>query len=243
MSQEIKVIAEPRTCSGSTAARRLRRSGTIPAVLSTLAGESALIQLNAHDFERVMSQHVSAQIMVSISLEGKSCVALLREIQRNGITGRITHADFGQIDTTRKMRIQIQIVLVGDPIGVRTQNGVLEQQLRHIDVSCLPADVVESFTVDTSALKVGDDITVGDLKVGDKYTIATRADSVVATVAEVKEEVVAAAAGSDVAAAAAQPEISVKKGKTAEEDAAAGAAGGKAAPGAKAAPAAKAKTK
>jgi large subunit ribosomal protein L25 len=237
MSQEIKVIAEPRTCSGSTAARRLRRSGTIPAVLSTLGGESALIQLNAHDFERVMSQHANAQLMVSISLEGKSCVALLREIQRNGLSGRITHADFGQIDTTRKMRIQIQIVLVGEPVGVRTQNGVLEQHLRHIDVSCLPADVVESFTVDTTALKVGDDITVGDLAVGDKYTIATRADSVIATVAEVKEEVVVAAA-TDVAAAAAQPEISVKKGKTAEEDATAGAAAG-----GKAAPAAKAKTK
>ena len=236
MSHEIKVIAEPRSCSGSTAARRLRRSGTIPAVLSTIGGESALIQLNAHDFERVMSQHVNAQLMVSISLEGKSCIALLREIQRNGITGRITHADFGQVDTTRKMRIQIQIVLVGEPIGVRTENGVLEQQLRHIEVSCLPGDVVESFTVDTSALKVGDDITVGDLQIGDKYTIATRADSVIATVAEVKEEVVVAAAA-DVAAAAAQPEISVKKGKTAEEDATAGAAG------AKAAPAAKAKTK
>lgn len=240
MSHEIKVIAEPRSCSGSTAARRLRRSGTIPAVLSTIGGESALIQLNAHDFERVMSQHVNAQLMVSISLEGKSCVALLREIQRNGITGRITHADFGQVDTTRKMRIQIQIVLVGEPIGVRTQNGVLEQQLRHIEVSCLPGDVVESFSVDTSALKVGDDITVGDLKIGDKYTIATRADSVIATVAEVKEEVVVAAAADVAAAAAAQPEISVKKGKTAEEDATAGAAGAKAAP---APAAAKAKTK
>lgn len=118
MSQEIKVKAEPRSTSGSTAARRLRRAGAVPAVLSTLGGESTLLQLNAHDFERTVSQHVSTQLLVTLDVDGKSCMALLREIQRDGITGRITHADFSQIDTTRKMRVQIQLVLVGEPEGV-----------------------------------------------------------------------------------------------------------------------------
>ena len=224
MSQEIKVNAESRSTSGSTAARRLRRAGAVPAVLSTLGGESTLLQLNAHDFERTVSQHVSTQLLVTLDVDGKSCMALLREIQRDGITGRITHADFSQIDTTRKMRVQIQLVLVGEPEGVRTQNGVLQQHLRHIDVACLPADIVESFTVDVSALKVGDDITVAALQLGEKFAIHARPESVIATVAEIKEEVIAAAAvTADAAAAPAQPELSVKKGK-AEEDAAAAAA-------------------
>lgn len=221
MSQEIKVHAEPRSTSGSTAARRLRRAGSIPAVLSKLGGETALLQLNAHDFERTVSQHVSAQLLVTLDADGKSCMALLREIQRNGITGRITHADFSQVDTRRKMRVQIQIVLIGDPEGVRTQNGVLEQHLRHVEVACLPADIVESFTVDVSALKVGDDITVADLQLGDKFALHTRPETVIATVAEVKEEVVAAPDATAADAAAAQPELSVKKGKAEEEGAAA----------------------
>ena len=250
MAQEIKVIAEPRSCCGSTAARRLRRSGTVPAVLATTGGETTLIQLNAHDFERTISQHANTQLMVALVIDGKSCLALLRETQRDGISGRIIHADFGEVDATRKMHIQIQIILVGEPEGVRTQNGVLEQHLRHIEVSCLPADVVESFTVDTTALKLGDDIAVGDLKLGDKYTVVTRHDSVIATVSEATEEVVAAAPAAD-AAAAGQPDISVKKGKADEAGAAAPAAGAKAPAGkapaaagkAPAAPAAKAPAK
>ena len=227
MSQEIKVKAEPRSTSGSTAARRLRRAGAVPAVLSTLGGESTLLQLNAHDFERTVSQHVSAQLLVTLDVGGKSCMALLREIQRDGITGRITHADFSQIDTARKMRVQIPLILVGEPEGVRTQNGVLEQHLRQIDVACLPSDVVESFTVDVTNLKLGDDITVADLQLGEKFAIHTRPETVVATVAEVKEEVIASTDADAATDAPAQPELSVKKGK-AEGDAAPAASAAKA---------------
>lgn len=221
MAQEIKVIAEPRTCSGSTAARRLRRSGVIPAVLATTGGETALIQLNAHDFERVMSKHASTQLLVSLSVGDKTCLALLRETQRNNLTGRISHADFSEIDATHKLHVQIQIVLVGEPDGVRNQNGVLEQHMRHVDVTCLPADVVESFTVDTSALKLGDDITVAELTLGDKYTLVSHGDNIVATVSAATLEVVAPVAAEG---AAVQPAISVKKGKAEEAGAAAPAA-------------------
>ena len=224
MAADATLSAQTRSEFGKGAARRLRRAGIVPAVLTTLGGESTLLQLNAHDFERTVSQHVSTQLLVTLDVDGKSCMALLREIQRDGITGRITHADFSQIDTTRKMRVQIQLVLVGEPEGVRTQNGVLQQHLRHIDVACLPADIVESFTVDVSALKVGDDITVAALQLGEKFAIHARPESVIATVAEIKEEVVAAAAvTADAAAAPAQPELSVKKGKAEEEGAAAAA--------------------
>lgn len=227
MSQKITVIAEPRTCSGSTAARRLRRAGIIPAVIAAPDGATSLIQLNAHDFERVMSGHSNAQIMMTVSINGKESTALLREIQRNGLTGRITHADFSQIDTTRKMRLQIQIVVVGEPEGVRIQNGVLEQQLRSIEVECLPTDVVESVTIDASALKLGEDITVADLKLDSKIEIITPPETVIANVAEAMEEIVAEAPA-DGEAAATQPELSVKKGKAAEEGAEAPAAGAKA---------------
>ncbi len=233
MAQEIKVIAEPRTCSGSTAARRLRRSGVIPAVLATTGGETALIQLSAHDFERVMSQHASTQLLVSLTVGDKTCLALLREIQRNGMTGRVSHADFGEIDANRKLHVKIQIVLDGEPEGVRNENGVLEQHMRFVEVACLPTDIVESFAVNTEALKLGDDITVAQLNLGDKYTLVSHGDNVVATVSSATPEEVAPVVAED--AEAAQPALSTKKGKAEE----AGAAAPAAAPAAAAKPAAK----
>ncbi len=221
MSEEIKVIAEPRSCSGSTAARRLRRSGVVPAVLNTLAGESALIQLNAHDFERTMSRHAGTQLLVALAVNGTGCKALLREIQRDGITGRIIHADFNEIDPTHKIHVHVAVNLVGIPEGVKNQNGVLEQVLREVEVSCLPEAVVETLTVDVSHLNLGDDITVGDLPLGKDMTLVSHAGDVVATVTEATQEV--AATEVEGAEAGKQPEISVKKGKV-EEAAPAGGA-------------------
>lgn len=215
MSTEIKVNAEQRTCSGSSAARRLRRAGVIPAVLANIDGATELIQLSSHDFERVMSRHGDAQIMMSINIGGKDTLALLREVQRDHLTGRISHADFSQVDTTRKMRLQIQIVLTGEPDGVRNQNGVLEQQIRHIEVECLPTDAIENFTVDTTSLKLGEDILVASLDLGDKIEIITPKDTVIANVAEATEEVVTETSAAEAAEGAvpAQPELSVKKGR------------------------------
>jgi len=220
MSQEIKVSATTRLDCGSAAARRIRRAGSVPAIFSSVKGESTLLQLNAHDFESVLSRHSATQLLVTLTVDnGATCVALLREIQRDGITGRVTHADFSEIDTTKKIHVRIQIVLSGDPEGVKA-GGILQQQLRRVEVACLPADVVETFTADVSALKIGDDISVGDLGVDEaKYTLVTAATTVIATVSAITEEKAAATAEGD--AAAATPELSVKKGKAEDSEKAA----------------------
>lgn len=194
MADEIIVNAEPRTESGSTAARRLRRSGNIPAVLANTKGESKLLKLNAHDFERTMSKHTALQLVVTINCEGKSTKALLREIQRDSLTGYITHADFGEIDATHKMHITVPVVLVGTPEGVATQGGILDQVRHELEISCLPADVIEELPIDVSSLKVGEDIKVADIKLDEKYAILTNADVVVAAVVAPEGEAEAAPA-------------------------------------------------
>ena len=96
MADEISVNAELRTESGSTAARRLRRSGMIPAVLASTNGEATLLKLNAHDFGRALIKH-TMQDVVAISFDGKVVKAVMREVQRDSLTGAITHVDFGEI--------------------------------------------------------------------------------------------------------------------------------------------------
>ena len=207
MAQENKLSAQARTVKGSSAARRLRRAGLVPAVLATLDGQTELLQLDAHSFQREMSKHKSTQIVVTLDDGAKSRLALIREIQRDGITGAITHADFGEVDPAKKLRIHIRLILLGEPVGVRAENGVLEQQLRSIEVSCLPSDAVEDFTVDVSELHVGQDIKVADLKL-DESKFALHADphqDVATVVSAIAEEPAAAAAPAEGDAAAAAP--------------------------------------
>jgi len=207
MAQENKLSAQARTVKGSSAARRLRRAGLVPAVLATLDGQTELLQLDARSFQREMSKHKSTQIVVTLDDGAKSRLALIREIQRDGITGAITHADFGEVDPAKKLRMHIRLILLGEPVGVRAENGVLEQQLRSIEVSCLPSDAVEDFTVDVSELHVGQDIKVSDLKL-DEGKFAVHADphqDVATVVSAIAEEPAAAAAPAEGEAAAAAP--------------------------------------
>ncbi|MBQ9727886.1 MAG: 50S ribosomal protein L25 [Kiritimatiellae bacterium] len=183
MAQENKLSAQARTVQGSSAARRLRRAGFVPAVLATLDGQTELLQLEARPFQREMSRHKSSQIVVTLDDGAKSRLALIREIQRDGITGAITHADFGEVDPAKKLRMHVRLLLLGEPVGVRAENGVLEQPLRSVEVSCLPSDAVEDFEIDVSDLHVGQDIKVADLKLdASKFTLHADPHQAVATV-------------------------------------------------------------
>jgi large subunit ribosomal protein L25 len=231
MAKEIKIKAEKRQENelGSASARRLLRAGFIPAAINRIKGGSLSLRLNSHEFENMLRHHASNQLLVTLDVDGQILPALLREIQKDVMDGSVIHADFGEISLTNKLRISIMLRLAGEPEGVRTEGGILEQMLRQVEVECLPMDIVENFTVDVSALKLGESLSVADLKLGDQYTIITHGDVSVATIVEMAaEEVVEAAAPAEGAAAGAGPEVIAKgKKEEGEEGEAASAAGDK----------------
>ncbi len=238
MAKEIKIKAEQRQAQGSGAARRLRRQGLVPAAMNRIAGGTTLVQLNAHDFENMLRHHSTNQLLVVLELDGQSVPALLREVQSDVMSGHVTHADFGEISLTRKLRVSIGLRLAGEPEGVKTEGGILEQTLRHVEVECLPSDMVEFFTVDVSALKLGQSLAVSGLKLGDQYTVLTHGDVSVATIVSMaEEEAPAEGAAAAEGATAATPEVITKGKKEEGEEGEAAAKGGdkKAAPAAKAA--------
>ena len=231
--EQNKIKAEARTEQGSCAAGRLRRAGNIPAAVNRIEGGTTLVKLDTHAFTTMLRHNSSAQMLVTLELDGKDIPTLMREVQYDVMTGAPIHADFGEVSLTKKIRIAIPLRLVGEPEGVKLENGILEQMLRTVDVDCLPLDIVEGFDVDVSALKLGQSFFVRDLKLGDKYTVFTGKDVALATVAAPEEEE-AVAAPAEGTAEAGSPEV-IAKGKKEEgaEGAAAAPAGKAAAPAAK----------
>lgn len=190
MANEIIIKATARKTGGSGEARRVRRAGGLPAALNLLSRETESLRIDAHAFMLLTRGTTSDQVMVTLDIDGRPVNALLREVQRDVISGHPIHIDFGEVDMTRKMRASSTIRLVGEPEGVRTQGGVLTQATREIVVECLPGDFVDCFTVDISALKVGESMLVSNLNLGDKYTIITHGDETIAAVVTVAEEAV-----------------------------------------------------
>lgn len=203
---QITLTAQVRSEQGSKAAGRLRRAGKIPGIIKRMNGDATLIQLDAHDYEMAMRGHHGDQLLVVIDLGQAKVSALLRELQHDVISGKVIHADFGEVDMGHTVRVEIAINLVGTPDGVKNANGVLEQDLRAIHVDCLPADIVESFDIDVSAMKIGDKLLASQLNLGDKYHVTTHADAVVASCVAADEEIELPPVA-DGAAPAAEPEV------------------------------------
>jgi large subunit ribosomal protein L25 len=115
------------------------------------------------------------------------------------------------------MIVSVPIQLVGVPVGVKSQGGILEHVMREVEIECLPSDIPSHLDVDVSNLEINGSIHVSDLPHSGSIKFLGDEHATVAHVTSIKEEVVAADA---VVAAPAEPEVA-KKGKT---DAAAPAA-------------------
>lgn len=223
----MKLTAQKREAKGTSLVRRLRREDWIPAVIYGEGRPGENIQIRRHDFEQAMRGHRGEHMLIDLEVAGgKARKVLIKDIRHEPVTGKIIHADFHEISMTKKLRVEVPIRLVGDPVGVTQQGGVLEHVLRTLEIECLPTDIPEYVDVDVSALTIGHSVTVADIKVeGGRFTVLTAKDIAVAAVAapRAEEEVVAPTAE----AAAAEPEVIREKKPEEGEEAAEGAEAGK----------------
>jgi large subunit ribosomal protein L25 len=216
-NQTIRLKAELRTETGSGAAGRLRRAGSVPAAVNRIGGGTTLAKFDAHEFRSILRKHAGDQMLVTLDIEGDEVHALMREVQYDVITGYPIHADFGEVSMSEKITVQIPIRLLGEPEGVKVDGGVMQQTLRLVDVECLPADIVDCFEIDVSHLKLNHSLFVRDLNLGENYEVLTDEDIAVASVALPEEEPEPEAEGEEEKAAV--PDV-IAKGKKEEEPAA-----------------------
>ncbi|MDR3147594.1 MAG: 50S ribosomal protein L25 [Treponema sp.] len=206
MSQVV-LSARNRVGKGSAEARRIRRSGRIPAVLYGRSGASVTIDLDGREFSGQV-KNISESTIVKVEVEGKTYEAFVKDTQRSIVEGTILHVDFYEVESGVALRARVPLHLSGNPVGVR-EGGVLESPLHEVEVECLPKDLPERLEVDISELKVNQSIHVRDLKLGEGVRLVSNEDQVVALVKYAREETVAApeeaAAASTPAAATPAP--------------------------------------
>jgi large subunit ribosomal protein L25 len=207
----IELTGAPRAGAGKGEARKLRRSGRIPAVLYG-AGEATLVfAIQEKDLDLIRKGHSLRNAVLDLTIEGAdggARKAIIKEIAREPMTGRIEHVDFLHISLAKKIRVNVPLHLTGLAIGVKDSGGILEHILRDVEVECLPGDIPEVINADVSALKIGDSLHVRDL-VAENVTFLAEPERTIATVVPptVFEE-----KKPEEAEAAAEPELIKKEG-------------------------------
>ena len=203
---------------GKSVTRKLRQAGSIPAVYYGRGEAPVPLVVNLRDLEEVIEKAEGSNVIVDLKVEGLSGAekkALIREIQRDPVGGNILHLDLQHISLTERITVEVPVVLLGTPLGVKDGGGILEHLLREVEIECLPADIPSRLEVDVTALQIGDSLHVSDLR-AERVTIKTEADRAIAAVVPptILEEVAPAAAE-----AVAEPELVKKKeGEEAEAE-------------------------
>jgi large subunit ribosomal protein L25 len=161
---------------------------------------------------RIIHGHEGSTQLLRVTFAGSkdSRMVILRDLQVDPVSEDLVHVDLQEVNMDKPIQVTVALRHVGEAIGVRDTQGILEMVLREIQVSCLPANIPEHIEVDVSNLAIHDVLTVGDLVVPEGVRVLTDKAQAVATVAPPAAEEVAApvavVAGA-VAAGPAEPEV------------------------------------
>ena len=133
--------------------KALRREGVTPANIYGHKLESLAVQAPTPEVTHALrTSSRNAIFDLTVDGDGATRPAVVRDLQRDPVTGRILHIDFFQISMTEKMRADVPVVLTGTSPAVSTYGGVLLQTLESVAVEALPADIPPQFEIDVSKL-------------------------------------------------------------------------------------------
>jgi len=211
--EQIELKSSPRTVIGKQV-KALRRSGWVPLVMYGQHADPIVLQANNKELARVLRQAGGSRLIAVNTGSGTHRV-LVREVQREPITGQILHVDLLAVSMTERIRAEVPLALEGKSPAVRRGEGILVTGLDSIEIECMPGDLVDRIHVDLEGMnKVGDVIHVSDLQIPPTIKILTDPDEMVARVTHLAAEEVVPAA--EAAPAAVEPEV-IPKGKVEEE--------------------------
>jgi large subunit ribosomal protein L25 len=206
--------AEARTETGKGVARKLRAAGRVPAVVYGHAREAQALSLQTRELEKLLSSISTGSTVVELTLGGATTKTLIREVQRHPFKKQILHVDFQELVAGEKVTVEIPLVFVGIPEGVRLSGALLEQILHSIEVLVDPANIPNHIDVDVTNLAMGHSLHVNELSLPAGLEVLTEQDATVCAV--VAPRAVVEETPAEGAEAVAEPEL-IRKTKEEEE--------------------------
>ncbi|HVS33484.1 MAG TPA: 50S ribosomal protein L25 [Thermoanaerobaculia bacterium] len=221
---EVTLEVVRRESTGKEIAKKLRAQGQVPAVVYGGHRDPVAITVDRKSiFDLIQkSDHgIRSIFLLKMSGTDQQRHAMIKEVQIDPISRKLTHIDFVRIVMDEVVRVNVPVHLNGTPIGVK-EGGILDWQIRELHVECLPGVIPDTIEVEVSELGHHDYLRVSDLKLPEGIRVLDDDERVIVGVTHARAEVVEAVAATDVVAAVegatpAEPEI-IKKGKTDTED-------------------------
>jgi large subunit ribosomal protein L25 len=195
-SSSVKLTLKKREKTGKEVSKKLRAGGVIPAVFyGPELGEAVPVIVEAKNVLPYANSAHWETVRIDATLpDGREEMCLMRDIQRDPLTGDVLHIDFLQLLSGHKVYVNVPVEVTGRDhcVGVK-QGGVFEQILHELEMYVLPKEIPDSIIVDVSGLGIEDAVYVKDLSLPESAAIEQDPESAVvmvtyATMPELPEE-------------------------------------------------------
>lgn len=215
---EVSLEVTRREKTGKEIAKKLRRDGKVPAVVYGGKREPVAIEVDRKAVSELIqkSEHgVRSVFLLKMAGTDQQRHAMIKDITINPISRKMTHIDFIRVAMDEMVRVTIPVHVVGTALGVKVGGGILDFQVRELHVECLPNAIPDAIDVDVTPLEGHSYYRIKDLTLPEGVKVLDDPERVVVGVTHAKAEAEPVAA--EGAAAVAEPELSVKKGKGEDE--------------------------
>ncbi len=162
---------------------RLRREGCVPAVMYGTHTPATILEVPVKALDGLLSSGTATRGLIELQIipGGEKKTVVIKEIQKHPIKGNVLHVDFHHISLEEKIRTHVPILLVGEE-DIARKGGIVQHQLRSIEVECLPMDIPDTVTGDISGLDLGQQLRVEDLPIPEGARVLDEPDEVVVSI-------------------------------------------------------------
>ncbi len=184
MSKFEKLDVDIRKEQGTSAARRTRLRGRVPAVLYHSGLEATPLSMDKKSLYKALK---TGQMIFEVTVEEKPQFVLLKEIQYHPVTDEVIHIDLQKVKEDEKISLEVAIRGVGESQGVKL-GGILVQLLNSVTIKCKPSEIPEFLEIDVAEMEINTNLFVKDITLPEDVEMITAEDIAVMSVQEPKEE-------------------------------------------------------
>jgi large subunit ribosomal protein L25 len=158
--------ATSRSVQGSSASRRLRRAGRVPAIVYGGTQTPLNIELDHNEIYHALRKEQFHASVLDMLLEGQKHSVLLRDVQWHPYKQLVLHVDFQRVDASKLLHTKVPLHFNNADASpaVKLSSAIISQIITEVEVECLPANLPPFIEVDLGTLVAGQSVHLNDIK-------------------------------------------------------------------------------
>jgi large subunit ribosomal protein L25 len=169
------VAVDIRTSFGKGAARKLRASGKIPAVVYGHGADPLHVALPAHETTLIARR---ANALIELKMTDGEQLVLIKDVQRDPVRQIIEHLDLVIVRKGEKVIVDIAVHVEGEPIS----GTMVQMDHSSVTVEAEATHIPEYVSVNVDGLEEGSQIHAGELSLPDGATLVTDPEALILSI-------------------------------------------------------------